>query len=175
MIVSANNIEFWSVILQSTLILGYGNPDREDDGVAWHILRKIADQLGKPLPESYQDSFFSNERTPDFLFVLQLTPELAENIAEYERVCFVDAHTGALAEDLNIQQVDAHFQSSPLTHHMTAQTLISFVNTLYNKRINALLVSVRGYQFRFMTSLSDATSTLAEQAAAAIIQWLHEE
>lgn len=161
--------------MQPTLILSFGNPDREDDGVAWHILRKIAAHLGKPLSESYQDSFFPNEKQPDFLFVLQLTPELAETIAEYERVCFVDAHTGALADDLNIQKVDAHFQSSPLTHHMTAQTLITFVQTLYGKQVQALLVSVRGYQFRFTNELSAATAELADEATAKIIQWLYED
>lgn len=160
--------------MKPTLILGYGNPDREDDGVAWHILRGLGDRLGAPLPESYQDSFFENQRQPDFLFVLQLTPELSETVAQYERVCFVDAHTGALAEDLNIQRVGAQFQSSPLTHHMTAQTLVSYVQTIYQKEVDALLVSVRGYQFRFETNLSEPTAALAAQAVETIYHWLHE-
>jgi Ni,Fe-hydrogenase maturation factor len=34
------------------LIVGYGNYDREDDGVAWHILERLANHLGQPLAES---------------------------------------------------------------------------------------------------------------------------
>ena len=30
----------------NTLFIGYGNPDRQDDGVAWHVLTGIANQLG---------------------------------------------------------------------------------------------------------------------------------
>jgi hypothetical protein len=43
--------------LKKLLLLGYGNPDREDDGVAWHILRAIADKQGMPAPDSYEDDF----------------------------------------------------------------------------------------------------------------------
>jgi hypothetical protein len=41
--------------IPKTLILGYGNPDREDDGVAWHILKGIANQFGLTYPETMED------------------------------------------------------------------------------------------------------------------------
>ena len=37
----------------------------------------------------------------------ELTPELAETIAQYERVCFVDAHTGAVPHDVNVSAIAA--------------------------------------------------------------------
>jgi len=33
-----------------TLIIAYGNRDREDDGAAWHILDKLAQQLELETP-----------------------------------------------------------------------------------------------------------------------------
>ena len=34
-----------------TLIIAYGNRDREDDGAGWHILDKLAHRLGLEAPQ----------------------------------------------------------------------------------------------------------------------------
>jgi hydrogenase maturation protease len=155
----------------ATLIIGYGNPDRQDDGVAWHILTRLAQELGRPIP-SIDEGFFPSGENPDLLFNLQLIPELAETISAYRRVCFVDAHTGNVPEDMNVVEVKAEYQRSPFTHHMTADTCLSLVHTIYGQTPQAILVSVRGYEFGFSHELSPATLQLAEQAVARIMTWL---
>ena len=155
-----------------TLIIGYGNFDRQDDGVAWHVLAEVARRLGCVVPDSPEEEFPANEGAPDFIFELQLTPELAETIAQYERVCFVDAHTGAVPYDVNVSEIAAEFQASPLTHHLTPQSLLTFAQTLYDARPEAILVSVRGYQFGFERELSPLTVQLAEEAAEKIVEWV---
>ena len=154
------------------LILGYGNVDRQDDGVAWHILAGLARRLGGQPPGSPDEEFDTADQNVDLLFVLQLMPEIAETIAQYERVCFVDAHTGAVPDDVNVQELSSEFQSSPFTHHMTASTLLSVAETLYHRAPQAILVSVRGYEFGFARSLSNRTAALAEEAAGLIEKWL---
>ena len=158
--------------MQRTLIIGYGNFDRQDDGVAWHVLAEVARRLGCAVPLSPEDEFPANDGTPDFVFELQLTPELAETIAQYARVCFVDAHTGAVSNDVNVSEIAAEFQASPLTHHLTPQSLLTFAQTLYNARPEAILVSVRGYQFGFERTLSPLTGQLAQQAAEVVVKWV---
>jgi hydrogenase maturation protease len=163
--------------MKRTLILGYGNFDRQDDGVAWHVLASVARRLGCAVPLSPDDEFPPNDGAPDnggpdFFFDLQLTPEMSETIAQYERVCFVDAHTGAVPQDVNVSEINAEFQASPLTHHLTAQSLLTFAQTLYNARPEAILVSVRGYQFGFERELSPLTAQLAEDAAGKIVEWM---
>jgi hydrogenase maturation protease len=158
--------------MKKTLILGYGNLDRQDDGVAWHVLEKIAEKIDRALPEKIEDTFIDLGENPDLYFQLQLMPELADLIHDYERICFVDAHTGAIENDLNIQSVNVEFQNSPFTHHMTPETLLCFVDTMYKQVPEALLVSIRGYEFNFERSLSQATDELADQAADKIIEWL---
>jgi Ni,Fe-hydrogenase maturation factor len=101
-----------------------------------------------------------------------LIPELAETISAYERVCFVDAHTGNVSEDVNVIAVKAEYQRSPFTHHMTADTCLSLVQTIYGQTPQAILVSVRGNEFGFSHELSPATHQLAEQAVAQIMAWL---
>lgn len=158
--------------MDNTLIIGYGNPDREDDGVAWHILQKLANHLNRPAPGPENDGLGDLGQSPDLVFVLQLMPEIAEVLAGYDHVCFVDAHTGAYDEDIRLEQVQAEFQPSPFTHHLTPQTCLTLAGALYGHTPQGLVVSVRGYQFGFKNSLSPATAALAEEAFQRIVAWL---
>ena len=152
-------------------MIGYGNPDREDDGVAWHILRALALQLGLPAPDSYEDEF-PEDAGLDVAFHLQLTPEMAEDIAPYEYVCFVDAHTGTIPEPVRLMQVEGEFQRSPFTHHLTPQSLLSMCETLYGKKPEAMLLSVLGHRFLFSRQLSEETAALIPAATESILEWL---
>ncbi|MCS6992646.1 MAG: hydrogenase maturation protease [Anaerolineales bacterium] len=160
--------------MNRTLILGYGNPDRQDDGVAWHIQRALALELGLAAPTSYEEEF---PQTPwlDFQFYLQLTPEMAEDLRAYERVCFVDAHTGSIPEDVRLVSVESEFQRSPFTHHLTPQSLLSMCETLYGRKPEAVLLSARGYHFEFQRDLSPETAALVPQAVHLIRQWLEQK
>jgi hydrogenase maturation protease len=161
-----------SIARYPVLIIGYGNLDREDDGVAWHILSRLAVRLGIPfaaLPDEYE---FIPGQEVDLLFALQLYPELAEDLGRYARVCFVDAHTGAVPEEIHLEQLSPQLQSSPFTHHLTPSTLLSLAAALSPQTPLALLASVRGYNFGFAQQLSLATDRLAEEAVWKILDWL---
>jgi hydrogenase maturation protease len=158
--------------LKHTLLIGYGNPDREDDGVAWHILRALTVKMGRPAPSSYEDEFPQDAQV-DFAFYLQLTPEMAEDIAAYQYICFVDAHTGNIPEQVRLIDVESDFQRSPFTHHLTPQSLISICETLYGNKPDAALLSVRGYQFLFSRQLSEETQALVPEAVDLIWEWLN--
>ena len=158
--------------MKKNLLLGYGNPDREDDGVAWHILQALAVKMGLPAPDSYEDDFPENPHV-DFAFHLQLTPEMAEDISGYEHVCFVDAHTGNIPEEVRIIDVESDFQKSPFTHHLTAQSLLSICETLYNTKPESALLSVRGYQFLFSRTLSEPTAALVPEAVELVWAWMN--
>jgi hydrogenase maturation protease len=158
--------------MDEVLIVGYGNPDREDDGVAWHILQGVAERLGRPAPDLESGGLDQIGQSPDLLFLLQLTPELAELIADYDYVCFVDAHTGDYPEDVRVESIDAEFQPSPFTHHMTPQSCLKLAETLGGNTPQAIVVSVKGHRFGFSQTLSTRTATLAEEAVERICLWL---
>lgn len=154
------------------LILGFGNPDREDDGVAWHVLTGVAEALGMDTPSTPDDEFPQAVGQPDFLFMLQLVPEIAETLAEYDAICFVDAHTGAIEKSVNVIEIDAQYQNSPFTHHLTPQSCLELTKTLYGKKPISILVSIRGYQFGFHQTLSEGTKQHAKEAIRLILNWL---
>lgn len=160
----------------NVLIIGIGNFDREDDGVAWHILQGIKKKLGRSTAPTPYDSTDEpeGEEDPKTLFSLQLFPEMVDVVAPFTHVCFVDAHTGAIEDDLNFREVEAVNQINPLTHHMTPETLLSLANITYNTAPHSILVSVRGYSFKYRQGLSPATAELAEAAVEHIWGWLNE-
>jgi hydrogenase maturation protease len=158
--------------MKPTIIIGYGNVDRQDDGAAWHVLAQLAQKLGRGASVSLEDEFYPEGEYPHLYSALQLCPEMAETIAEYERVCFVDAHTGAIPDEIGWQVVAAEFQKSPFTHHLTPQSCLSLVQEIYHAAPEAILVSVRGYDFGFKRELSVRTEELVEQAVTQIWGWL---
>lgn len=158
--------------LPRTLIVGYGNPDRQDDGVAWQVLHTIAQRFQIPISSDTDLGIFPEGNQLDFWFNLQLMPEMAPDMVEYERICFIDAHTGAIPQQIRIEPIQSKFQNSPLTHHLTPETIVSMLEHLYQHTPQAILVSIRGYQFRFERSLSPETYILSQQAAERIIYWI---
>jgi Ni,Fe-hydrogenase maturation factor len=155
-----------------TLIIGYGNPDREDDGVAWHVLVGIANYFGISTPYSYIEGLFPEGHTLDLWFNLQLTPEMADEMTPYNRICFIDAHTGAVEADIHWQILESKFQNSPLTHHLTPESLMSVLEHVYKRKPEAILVSIRGYQFGFQDILSQRTAELCSSAVESICNWI---
>ncbi len=97
---------------------------------------------------------------------------MAEDISAYERVCFIDAHTGYIPEPVRLIAVESEFQHSPFTHHLTPQSLLSMCETLYGLKPESVLLSVRGYAFGFDRDLSPATRLLVDEAIGLIFDWL---
>lgn len=153
-----------------TLFIGYGNPDRQDDGVAWHVLKGVAEGLGLATSSNWEDPLPASPEA-DFSFHLQLTPEMAEDLTACDRVCFIDAHTGKIPENVQMTEISPEYQTSPFTHHLTPEMLLSMCASLYGHTPEAILVSVRGYEFGFETELSPFTQSLVSEAVARVVGW----
>jgi len=173
------------------LVLGYGNVDRQDDGVAWHVINSLADQFGinPPDPSGEGFNFIADLKSPadvstdssmgspqklqiDLAFALQLTPEMAESLAGYDVVCFVDAHTGNVPNEVNFEELQGIYQASPFTHHLTPQTCLALSQALYGHSPRGFLMSVRGYEFGFSNELSNQTKQHATNASQQLATWL---
>jgi hydrogenase maturation protease len=154
-----------------TLIFGYGNLDRQDDGVAWHVIKAYQKSSLHPNADEVCE-WISLSGELVTAFQLQLTPELAQEIKQFDRVCFIDAHTGSVPEEIHFEILSPTFQHSPLTHHLTPNSLLAIIQTLYHKDMDAVLLSIRGYEFEFLQTLSDRTQTLVPKAVDVLRQWV---
>lgn len=159
---------------QRLLVIGYGNPDRQDDGVASHVLSRLSQSFEMPVHYSVEDLPKSG-RGGDLLLQLQLTPEIVEGFLPYDQIIFVDAHTSDNElDDVSVKEVASSYQSSPLTHHMTPETCMALLTRLYQKNARGILVSIRGYEFAFTPDLSAKTLQSVDVAFQAIKQLISE-
>ena len=158
--------------MKRTIIIGYGNIDRSDDGVAFAVINLVRQSLGqKNLEEGYTGLEEAGSDV-DSVFLPQLMPEIMEELKAYEQIIFVDAHAGDELGDLNCSKVTPQYLAATFTHHMTPETLVAFLKTLYEHEPEAYLVSVRAHDFDFKRDFSPKTESQLKPAADKILELL---
>ena len=153
-----------------TIIIGYGNIYRADDGVAFAVINELRRQLGQKLLEEGDTGLDELNGENDSIFLLQLVPEIMELFAGYNRIIFVDAYVGSDMEDLNCSPVSAQYISSSFTHHMTPSALLAFLKSMYECVPQAHLVSIRGINFDFKRTFSPQVQALIQPAADTVFR-----
>lgn len=131
-----------------TLVIGFGNPLREDDGAGY----AVAGRLGPPA-----------------VAVVQLTPELADRVGRARRVVFVDADRAGPAGRVarrRLEAGDAH--GAAFSHHATPAGLLAMAAALYGRTPEAWLVTIGGERFGWGERLSPAV----EAAVCAVAEEL---
>ena len=149
------------------IIVGYGNPDRGDDGVAYHLLNGLIQKYStrkEDLSVFQEEGILDLTPEVDLWYNLQLIPEIAQDLVNYEHAIFLDAHTAEIPEPILVQELTPAYKNSPFTHHLTPGSCLELAEKLYQYAPQATLMSVRGYSFDFSRELSTETRILAEQA-----------
>ena len=134
------------------LVLGYGNPGRQDDGLGPAAAAEIA-RLAWP-QVSVQDNY-------------QLVIEDAADIAEHDVVWFVDAARSG-AEPYAIRALAAVPDLEFTSHLLKPETLLAIVEQYYGRSPDAYLLGIRGYEFEFFEGLTERASGNLTEAIAAI-------
>jgi hydrogenase maturation protease len=138
------------------LVIACGNPLRADDGVAWHI--------AKALENANHDS------TIQIRTVLQLTPELAEDISKAATIVFVDAVESGVPGTVLVERL-AEPSSDPglFTHTISPATLLSLARNLYGRTPGrAFLLTVACSCFDFSEELSEPVARAVPEAVRRI-------
>lgn len=156
-----------------TIIIGYGNIDRSDDGLAYEVINLVRRSLGQKILEEGDTGLEKLGGQIDSIFLPQLVPEIMELLKGYKRIIFVDAHAGKDLEALNCSRLTPQYISSTFTHHMTPESLLAFLKTLYRHKPEAYLVSVRAHEFDFKRTFSKKTESLLIPASEKIIELLN--
>ena len=153
-----------------TLVIGFGNIDRADDGVAYSVINALRRRLGqKPLKED-ETGLDELGAEVDSVFLSQLTPELMETLAGYRQVVFVDAHVYENADPLHCAPVSPEYTPSSFTHHLTPGAFLALLKALYRLEPAGHLVSIRGHDFDFHRNLSPETEALVGPAVEHILR-----
>jgi len=131
--------------MSETLIIGYGNPLRSDDGFGWHAGGLLAQALAG------QDA--------EVITCHQLTPELAEPLSQSSRAVFIDADAQGTPGEIRRRAVRPEIPaSSTFTHSCTPSGLLASAERLYGHRPQAVVITVSAQSFAFGDTLSPVVS-----------------
>ncbi len=147
-----------------TLVIGYGNLDRADDGVAYYVINALRQQLGQEKLGEYCTGLEELGGETASIFLPQLVPELIDTLVSYDQAVFVDAHVIEGVPDLYCKRMYPEYAPSAFTHHITPATLLMLLKTLYQKELIGYLVSIRGWEFEFRRGLSRNAEALVQPA-----------
>ena len=135
-----------------TIIIGYGNPGRQDDGLGQSFINQLSHQLTQQWPQ--KDLLQIRLQTN-----YQLTVEDAYDIFEFEQVIFVDASLNATAP-YSFTNITETNNSGLGSHCLTPNAVLRLCETLYGKRPKAFILAIRGYEFdRFEERLTSQANS----------------
>jgi len=136
----------------NTLVLGWGNPGRLDDGLGPAFVETLA---AMQLPSVVLDSDY------------QLTVEDAADVARFRRVLFVDADREAAGPFTMRRLRPSRDGSSFTTHSVSPGAVLALSRDLFGSTPEAWVLGIRGYEFdEFGERLSRAARVNLDRAAA---------
>jgi hydrogenase maturation protease len=158
-----------------TIIIGYGNPGRQDDGLGPSFIKKLTEQLSKQRPELLSQQQPKKDQFQIHLqSSYQLTVEDAYDIVEYDQVIFVDASLNAQAP-FSFTKIANTNDSGLGSHSLTPNAVIRLCETLYDKTPKAFILAIKGYEFdQFDEHLSSQAKTNMLVAVQFLIPLLSE-
>ncbi len=156
------------------LIIGYGNPSRQDDGVGHWVVNRLNEAWGLPTYGVLGEPGDADATTVEFgdlsvktLWLQQLDVGLAEEFSRVDKVLLIDAHVdGERRVDLPV----GDGQIIGVTSHVASpETLVAIADAAYGQRPEAMRHSVRGEQFDFATGLSPEVEAAAGELVDEIL------
>ena len=147
-----------------TLVLGYGNTLRADDG-AGHV---VAERLAASTPPEAP--------AVEVLTAYQLTPELAMDLADAERVLFIDASAELAPGQVRMAAVDARdVATGPINHHLTPQRLMALTEAMFDRTPQAWTLAVGVADLSVGEGLSPHVAEAIDEMVRLGRQWLRGE
>ena len=126
-----------------TLLYGYGNPGRMDDGLGNCFVNELQQWIDQEdIKNIHTDSNY------------QLNIEDAEKISAYDRVIFVDASKEAI-EQFSFTKVDAGKARVEFTMHAVSPAYVLYLcEDLFQKSPETYLLHIKGYEWDFHETLT---------------------
>jgi hydrogenase maturation protease len=144
--------------MKKTLIIGYGNTLRSDDGVGVWIADRIA---ALDLPDVEVRTYH------------QLDLELIPDLLPFDTVILVDA--AASGEPITYRVFSSSTAvPSIVTHNVNPESLQQLAHEFYGITLDMHLITVRGESFEFGSMLSPSVQQRAVGAINKITQLLHQ-
>ncbi|MCA1901642.1 MAG: hydrogenase maturation protease [Candidatus Hydrogenedens sp.] len=130
------------------LIFGYGNPGRHDD-VLGHLFVQRIQQMTQGNIDTDAD--------------YQLNVELAAELANYDKVIFVDA-TKEGEEPFYIKRVFPSKDITFTTHSLNAESVVAICDEYFGSAPETWMLGIRGYDFTIGEGITEEANDNLELA-----------
>lgn len=146
----------------SLWIIGYGNPQRRDDGLGPYVINLLEERLeGRPGIET--------------LALHQLVPELVEDLKNAGRVLLIDAALEETPPGWQWRNVEPELISWPsLSHGVSPGVLLGLLQSFYEKKPEMWLISIQGEDFDFGEGLSPEGEERARKVVEEIVKFVND-
>jgi len=146
-------------VQQSTCwIIGYGNPQRRDDGIGPYVVAQLEEILKGQTGIAVR-SFH------------QLAPELVEDLQDAKVLILVDATVEQLGGGWQWIRVEPDIRATHhLSHHCRPSHLLGLLQTIYHQCPKTWLVSVQGDDFGFGVGLTPGAEKRARKVVSEVAQ-----
>jgi len=138
------------------LVLGYGNPGRQDDGLGPAASAQI-EALGWPNVTAYDN--------------YQLNIEDALDVADHDVVWFVDAARDG-SSPFAIEALAPAARLEFTSHLVRPEAILAMAHQYYGAAPQAYLLGIRGYEFEFVEALTPAAADNLQLAVEMLKDWL---
>jgi len=138
-----------------TLVIGYGNPGRLDDGLGPACAEQVE---ARQLPGVTADATY------------QLSVEDAATVAAYERVVFADASVNG-NEPFSFQPVAPVLDVSFTSHSVAPGAIVAMARSMFGSKVEGFALGIRGYEFN---AFGETLSERARENLAAAVAFLEE-
>ena len=137
-----------------TLIIGYGNRLRGDDGAGCRAAELLRERLTAAKFE--------------VLVLHQLTPELMEEISRARRVIFIDAAAEGPPGEVRRQELTTSAAPAAFMHVANPAALLGGAAALYGSSAPGVLYSIAGESFGYGEQLTPAVERAVSELVTAI-------
>lgn len=145
-----------------TLIVGFGNPLRGDDGVGWTAAQQLESQFSDPGVR--------------VLACHQLTPELAADAAWVDRLVLIDASSETTPGSVVVEKLEpSEIPTNSFSHHLRPTDLLDCARQLYGSCPEAWMVSIGGESFEHGDKLSIPVAAALPEALARVESLVKQE
>jgi len=138
------------MITPRILILGYGNPGRQDDGLGPAAAAEI-EGLGWPNLTVYDN--------------YQLNIEDAMDVATHDQVWFVDASKSG-PSPYEVHELAPAERIGFTSHIVGPESILAIARQYFGRSPQAFLLAIRGYEFEFIEALTPAARSNLREAMA---------
>jgi hydrogenase maturation protease len=143
----------------AVLIIAWGNPLREDDAVACHVLEGLRSLKPRPgLPAL------------KLRHAHQLMPEMAECVSRAAGVVFVDARRDGTPGEVRCEEIAPSAGRNPLAHSLSPQALLLYAERLYGRAPRAVVLTIAGERFGMGEALSPLVRRAVPRAMRAVLR-----